>query len=60
MCALGHSNIIFLLEYSECFIMDARMCWRSLCGSVVFIRASDAPNILFLEELFTDGVVNSE
>ncbi len=40
VCALDHYNIIFLLEYSsvyihvveysECFITDARVCWRSV------------------------------
>ncbi len=47
MCALGHYDviIIFLLEYSECFITDV-VCWRSVWGSVVFIRASDR---LFLQ-----------
>ncbi len=42
MCALDHSNIIFLLEYSSvyshsCFITDTHVCWRSLWGSVAFM-----------------------
>ncbi len=54
MCALG--SLIFLLEYSSvyshnvsCFITDARVCWRSLWGSVVFIWAPDTPNSLYLQ-----------
>ncbi len=64
-----HYNILFLLEYSSvyshsCFITDARVCWRSLWGSVVFmcIRASDAPNNLFLQRnylLMASWIVNN-
>ncbi len=48
---LNTAQYIHVVEYSKCFITDARVCWRSLWGSVVFmyIRASDAPNSLFLQ-----------
>ncbi len=48
---LNTAQYIHVVEFSEFFITDARMCWRSLWGSVVFmcIRASDAPNSLFLQ-----------
>ncbi len=27
---LNTAQYIYVVEYSECFIMDARVCWRSL------------------------------
>ncbi len=34
---LNTAQYIHIDEYSECFITDARVCWRSLWGSVVFM-----------------------
>ncbi len=31
------AQYIHVFEYSECFVMDAHMFWRSLWGSVVFM-----------------------
>ncbi len=65
MRALG--SLIFLLEYSSvysrsCFITDARACWRSLWGSVVFehtgIRRSK--QLVLTEELLMPSwIVNN-
>ncbi len=46
---LSTAQYIHIVEYSECFITDARMFWRSLWGSVVFMHiwAPDTPKSLF-------------
>ncbi len=62
---LNTAQYIHVVEYGKYFIMDARVCWRILWGSVVFmcIRASDAPNSLFLERnylLMASWIVNKK
>ncbi len=59
MCALDHSNIIFLLEYSECFITDARVLEKFVRISGVYVHTGTrrSKQLVLTEELFTDGIV---
>ncbi len=57
MCALDH--YIFLLEYSECFITDACVLEKFMRIGGVYVHTG-IRQLVLTEELFTDGVVNSE
>ncbi len=54
---LEHSSVayIHIVEYSECFITDARMFWRSLWGSAVHVQAGISKQLVLTEGLFTDS-----
>ncbi len=67
MCALDHSNIIFLLEYSSVYSHRwIQWVFYNGCLRVLekFVRISGVHTgirqLVLTEELFTDGVVNSE
>ncbi len=53
---LNTAQYIHIVEYSECFITDARVR-----GSVVFVHTGirRSKQLVLTEELFTDGVVNN-
>ncbi len=55
---LNIAQYIYVVEYSECFIMDACVFWRSLWGSVVFMYMGikRSKQLVLTEELFTDGI----
>ncbi len=52
-------SLIFLLEYSECFITDARVCWKFVRIGGVYVHTG-IRQLVLTEELFTDGIVNNE
>ncbi len=56
-CMSIHSSVAYIhvVEYSECFITDARMFWRSLWGSVVHVQAGISKQLVLTEGLFTDS-----
>ncbi len=69
MCALDHCNIIFMLEYSSVYSRSLiKRVFYNRCSCVLekFVRISGVyvhtgiRQIVLTEELFTDGVVNSE
>ncbi len=57
---LNTAQYIHVVEYSECFITDARVLEFVRISGVCAYGHQTLQQLVLTEELFTDGVVNSE